>query len=293
MVKHKHQISNAVENNSIFSIVGNLLLFVLKMWAGLVSGSVSLIADAWHTLSDSISSVIVLIAIRVAKKPADDEHPFGHGRAELIASVIIGTLLAVVSLHFLSESISRLLNYKQAYYGTLAIVATASSIVLKEIMARLSIKIGKAKKSDALVADGWHHRSDALSSIVILIGIFLGNTYWWMDGLLGILVSIFIAAVAYSILKDAIHTLLGQDYPEELKIEVQEICNQMAGFDTQVHQMHVHEYGGHKELIFHIVLPGKWTLQQVHDLIDDMELQLEQQLDMVATIHVDPDKVIR
>ncbi|PKP37023.1 MAG: cation transporter, partial [Bacteroidetes bacterium HGW-Bacteroidetes-15] len=154
------------------SILVNTSLFALKFWAGVVSGSVAIIADAWHTLSDSISSVFLLLGVFFSQKPADKDHPFGHGRYELIATILIGCLLAWVSYNFFVESIERLQNRESASYGLIALIATVISIVSKEILAQYSFYIGRITKSQVVKADGWHHRSDAISSIAILGGIF-------------------------------------------------------------------------------------------------------------------------
>ena len=170
------------------SIFTNLALFGLKYWAGLVSGSVALIADAWHTLSDSISSVLVIGGVKLSQKPADKSHPFGHGRYELIATIIIGCLLIWVSYNFIVESVEKLQNKESASYGAFAIIATIISVISKEGLAQYSFYIGRKTNSRVVSADGWHHRSDAISSIVILVGIFIGRYFWWADGVLGILV---------------------------------------------------------------------------------------------------------
>ena len=120
------------------SIVINVLLFGLKYWAGIVTHSVAIIADAWHSLSDSLSSIVLLVGVKTAAKPADKRHPFGHGRAELIASVIIGVLLAIVGFNFITEAISKLSKRETADFGTLAVVVVAVSVVLKEGIARFS-----------------------------------------------------------------------------------------------------------------------------------------------------------
>ena len=140
------------ERATIFSLLLNIVLFGIKFWAGIVSNSVALIADAWHTLSDSISSVAVLIGLKVSSQPADKKHPYGHGRAEIISAVVVGVLLAVVGFNFLIESILRLRGHEEVHYGTVAIVVTIISIVVKEGMAQYSVIIGKKSKSKALIA---------------------------------------------------------------------------------------------------------------------------------------------
>jgi cation diffusion facilitator family transporter len=174
------------------------------------SGSVAIIADAWHTLSDSITSIIVVISVWIASRPPDEEHPFGHGRAEILASTIIGVLLAVIAVEFFIESVQRLIQREAANYGTLAIVVTALSVLAKEGLARYSVIIGKKTGSRSLKADAWHHRSDAISSVVILAGIFLNKFIWWIDGAMGILVALLILHAAYGILMEVFHAFLGE-----------------------------------------------------------------------------------
>lgn len=278
----------AVQRNTWGAIWANLGLFVLKFWAGWISQSVTLIADAWHTLSDSVSSLIVLLGIRISKKPADEEHPYGHGRAEMIAAILVGALLAFVAFHFLVESISKLVAHEAATYGRVALWVTVLSILVKEVLARTSIRVGKKAGSRALVADGWHHRSDALSSIVVLIGIFLSPYWWFIDGLMGILISLFIGYVSYDILAETINALLGKSHEEGVLQSVQRLCNEVAARDVHAHHLQIHEYGDHKEVVFHIRLPENWSLREVHDLVDLLEEAVEQKLEGDVNIHVDP-----
>lgn len=272
----------------VLSIVVNTLLFGLKYWVGVTSGSVALIADAWHTLSDSISSVIVLFGIKVSTKPPDKEHPFGHGRFELIASIIIGVLLAIVGFNFMVEAIQKLQNHEQAEFGMLAIVVTIISVVLKEAMAQYAMRVGKKTGSTAIKADGWHHRADAISSAVILVGILVGPYYWWMDGLLGILIALFIFYTAYEIMKDSIGPLLGEEPEDETLKRLEMLAAELQLGDLMIHHVHQHTYGNHTELTFHIELPGDLPLSQVHDITDQLEKMILMELQMYATIHADP-----
>jgi len=270
------------------SIAGNIGLFILKYWAGAVTGSIALIADAWHTLSDSFSSVIVLIGIKVSNKPADREHPFGHGRAELIASLVIGMLLLFIAFNFLTESINRLQTHQSVDYGTIALIAVIASIIVKEALAQYAIWAGKKTRSNTLKADGWHHRTDAISSVLILIGIFLGKYFWWIDGVLGLIVTGMIAWAAYEILRDAIHPLLGEKPSEKLKQRLHEISREALGFDPEIHHIHLHRYGDHVELTFHVTLPSEMTLKSAHEHVVKLEEKIQEELDMIPTIHTDP-----
>jgi cation diffusion facilitator family transporter len=270
------------------SIVLNTLLFGLKYWAGIMTGSVAIIADAWHTLSDSITSVVVIAGAKASSKPADKEHPFGHGRAELIASIIISVLLAVVAFNFLVESINKLIHKQSVTFGLLAIIATLTSIILKEGLAIFSFWAGKKTNSASLKADAWHHQSDAISSLIILAGIFLQDFFWWIDGVLGIIVALLIFYTAFDILFKSINPLLGEKPGEELKEQVIAIAKEINLGNIHIHHMHIHRYGSHVELSFHIRLSGQIHLTHAHNLATRLEQAIKERLGIEATIHMEP-----
>lgn len=267
----------------------NLGLFLIKYWAGIVSGSVALIADAWHTLSDSLTSVILIVGIRLSAKPADHDHPFGHGRAEWIAALIIGTLLAIVGLNFLVDSIGKLRDHEGARYGTLALVATLLSVLTKEGLAQYAFWIYRKTGAKSVKADGWHHRSDSISSLLILVGIIWGSRYWWMDGALGILVSIALFYAAYDIIKDSTHSLLGEKPSKQLVDLLREIPIKVIGRDVELHHVHTHNYGDHTELTCHIKLPPDITLNDAHDIASKIEVAILEETGISATIHMEPN----
>ncbi|HOP13465.1 cation diffusion facilitator family transporter [Lentimicrobium sp.] len=271
------------------SIFGNILLFVLKFWAGIVSGSIAIIADAWHTLSDSLTSVVVLAGVKLSSRPADREHPFGHGRAELIAALIIGVLLSVVAFNFVVEGVQRLRDRQAVHYGTFAIAVTAFSILAKEAMARYAFWVAKRSASRSVRADAWHHRSDAISSIVILAGIFAGKHLWWIDGVLGIIVALLIFYAAYDILRDAMNTMLGEQPEPELISQIAEICHNESMLELHPHHIHVHRYGEHTELTMHIRLPDNMTLFDAHEIATRIELRLKNDFGVISTIHMEPE----
>ncbi|HZK09363.1 MAG TPA: cation diffusion facilitator family transporter [Bacteroidales bacterium] len=289
----KHQ-NKAKQNTRIayqegwLSVVVNLFLFAIKLWAGIISGSVAIVADAWHTLSDSLSSLVVIFGARVSAKPPDDEHPFGHGRAELIASVLIAALLGFVAYEFIRESISKLYEHEAAHFGTIAIVVTIISIVVKEGLAQYAFRAGRKTNYSSLRADGWHHRTDAISSAIILVGIFVGRYLWWVDGVLGILVAIMIFWAGYEILKQAMSRLLGEAPEPDLVHHLTASAKKITSLDLRIHHIHLHEYGDHKELTFHVKLPPKMTVEEAHDLSEKVEKQIWEDLGMVATVHMEP-----
>src|SRR5210317_848660 len=155
-MKNNKEFGKTGERLGWISIFSNILLFILKYIAGLVSGSVALIADAWHTLGDSLSSIIMIVGIRISRKPPDEEHPYGHGRAEWLASLLIGVFLIVIAVSFVRESIERLRNQEEFDYGILAWVATILSIIVKEALAQMAFRASRKTGLKSLKADGWH-----------------------------------------------------------------------------------------------------------------------------------------
>jgi cation diffusion facilitator family transporter len=274
------------------SIFVNLFLFILKFWAGVVSGSVAIIADAWHTLSDSISSIFLILGVFLSQKPADKNHPFGHGRYELIATILIGCLLVWVSYNFFYESIVRLQNKESAEFGLIAIIVTIISIVVKEGLAQYSFYVGRKTESKAVSADGWHHRSDAISSVAILIGIFVGRFYWWIDGVMGIVVSIFILYTAYKIIKESSHSILGEKPSRNLVKQLVKITNGAVNYNVHPHHIHIHNYINHKELTLHIYLPDNMSISDSHKVTNAIEKALLDNMEIVATIHVEPISIM-
>ncbi|RUT73067.1 cation diffusion facilitator family transporter [Ancylomarina longa] len=270
------------------SIAGNVLLFALKYWAGLATGSIAIIADAWHTLSDSLSSVIVLIGAKISKKPADEDHPFGHGRADLISAFIIGILLLLVAFEFIMQSYETLINRESTTFGTLAIVVMIVSVVTKELLAQFAYYGARKTNSKVLRADAWHHRSDAISSLVILVGIFLGNYFWWIDGALGMIVALLIGHAAYQIISDSIHSLLGESPSATMIEEVKQCCVKLHSDTLVPHHFHAHTYGDHTELTFHICLPNDMPIQDAHEIASKLEDGIREEFGYVSTIHIEP-----
>lgn len=273
------------------SIILNTLLFALKYWVGIETFSIAIIADAWHTLSDSLTSLVVIIGFKISSKPADEKHPFGHGRAEIISSVIIGTLLAMVGVNFLIASIQRFINHQFASYGNLAIIVFIISVIVKEGLAQFSIRAGKKINSQSLIADGWHHRSDALVSLMILVGIFIGEYFWWVDSIMGIVVSLVIFYTTYSILKVSVSTLIGEEPSKDFETEIRKIVNNSVSRDVKLHHFHSHKYGDNKELTFHIRLPADMRLEDAHEITEEVEKKIREKMNIETTIHIEPIKV--
>ena len=274
----------------IVSVVVNILLFAFKYAVGIFSGSLSIIADAWHSLSDSISSIIVIIGGIFSKKPADKEHPFGHGRIELITSFIVGIMLIFIGYTFFAEAIKNLLSKQTANFNKAAIIAMIVSIIIKEILAQYSFWAYRKSGAKSLYADAWHHRSDSITSIIILIGILIGKNFWQSDAILSILVSIVIFIAALDVIKSSVQPLIGEYPSEEIINKIKNIADELKLNCESLHHFHIHIYGSHAEITFHIRFPKDMTVFEAHNMATVFENAIREKLSIEATIHIEAIK---
>ena len=272
----------------VISIISNTGLFGLKLWAGVVSGSIAITADAWHTLSDSLSSIIVILSIKLSARKADKDHPFGHGRWEQIAALFIGFLLAVIAFDFVKDSIIQFKTKESANFGTLAIVVTITSILVKEGLAQYAFSIARKTNNLSVRADGWHHRTDALSSVIVLVGIFFTDRFWWIDSVLGIAIAIMLFYAAYEIIRGAINKLLGEKPSEELIDEIKEIIDELFDANYSPHHFHIHNYVNNQELTFHIKVENTMSILDAHAIATEIENKIRDSLNITSTIHIEP-----
>jgi len=277
----------------IVSVVVNAVLFGVKLWVGIITGSIALVADAWHTMTDSLTSIFVVAAAKLASKKPDKEHPFGHGRWELISAILIAFVLVFIGYEFFTGSIERFQNRESATYGTIAIVVTAISIVIKEMLAQYGFYIGRKTNNPVVTADGWHSRSDALSSVVVLIGIVVARFFpnlWWMDSVLGIFCALAIFYAAFEIMRESITRMLGEEPDAEFIEALDNEVSKIYENDLKIHHLHLHNYISHKELSLHIRLDGGMTVEDGHNIASAIEKMIKEKFDMDATIHVEPLK---
>jgi cation diffusion facilitator family transporter len=273
------------------SIIVNTALFALKMWVSVISGSIALAADAWHTLSDSLSSIVVVVAAKLGSRKADKEHPFGHGRWEQIASIFIAFFLGMIAFGFLESSIQQFYEKEKVEYGTIAVIVTAISIVVKELLAQYAFYIWRKTGNSSVKADGWHHRSDALSSIVVLAGILFAKQFWWIDSALGVIIALMLFYATFVILKEAITKILGEKPDHDLIVKITDEIKNIYNDDLHIHHFHVHNYVSHKELTFHIRLNNDLTIGKGHVIASEIEKTIMEKFGMTATIHVEPLEV--
>lgn len=267
------------------SIVINLALSFVKFGVGFYINSIALIADGFHTLSDLLTSLVVIIGFKFSQQPPDKEHPFGHGRYEDIASLIIAILLAVVGAQFFISSVKRLYSPEIVKGSFLFFLVILSTAVAKEVLARYSLYLSRKIDSHALLADAWHHRSDALAVIPVAFGILASSYgYYWVDALSGMIVSGVIVYVGYTIARDASSTLLGKAPSDELILKVRNLAS-LPGV-TDVHSIYVHYYGEKKVISLHIQVEPM-GLEEAHAIADTAEQKIADALNASVVVHID------
>lgn len=284
--------SKAQVTEGLVSVIVNAALFAVKFWAGMVTGSIAIVADAWHTLSDSLTSIFVVFAVKLSTKKADKEHPFGHGRWEQISSIFVAVILGIIAWDFLRNSIIKFNNRESVVFGPLAVAITVLSIIAKELLAQFAFYLARKTGNLVIKADAWHHRSDTLSSVAVLIGILFGmffkEKFWWMDSVLGMVIALMLFYATFEITKEAITKLLGEEPDKELLDKIHEEIRKMYNDDLHIHHIHLHNYVLHKELTLHIRLDGNMTIENGHKTATIIEEMVQKQFDMIATVHVEP-----
>lgn len=270
------------------SIIGNFILFVCKLICGLWINSISLLADAFHTLSDVLTSVAVIIGFKISKKPGDEEHPFGHGRAEYIATFIVSILLIIVGIEFFKNSITKLLYPEPIEYNNVVFAVMLFSALAKEWLYSLAKHLGNKIDSNTLLADAWHHRSDAIASL--LIGIALYGTklgYANLDAILGIIVSFMIMYAGYEIIKESSNDILGKAPAKDFIEELKKVALTVEG-TKNIHSIEVHQYGSKKYVNLHVEVEPYLTTLQSHDIADTVQNVLKNKFNVSALVHIDP-----
>ena len=270
------------------SICANLFLFVLKLIFGFLSNSIALIADAFHTLSDMASSAVVVFGFKMSYKPADKEHPFGHGRAETIAALTISILIVFTGIEFIKTSITRFFDPAAIELSWAVVLVVLMTIILKEVLARLSFNLGDKINSSTLIADAIHHRSDMWSSVLVLSafgGTWLG--YPKADAIMGLGVAVMMIQSAYTIARSAIDDLLGKPVDANTIKKIREFALQVPEV-YNVHDIVVHSYGAHRFISLHIEIAEGKSPESMHEIADSVEKLLSHEMEADVITHVDP-----
>ena len=277
----------------------NLLLVVFKFIAGIVGHSTAMIADAVHSLSDFITDVIVIIFVAISGKPEDSDHSYGHGKYETLATAVIGIILFFVGVGLLISGIKAIVGALQGEPlqapSLLALIAAVISIVVKEALYHYTVKRGKALGSSSVVANAWHHRSDALSSIGTAIGIggavFLGEQWRILDPIAAVVVSIFIVKVAVELIKPCIDELVERSLPEEVEQRIHALILQSPQVSSP-HHLRTRRIGGYIAIEVHIRMDGQISLSEAHQVASDIERRLKAEFGEKTHIgiHMEPTK---
>ncbi len=283
----KRQIYGTV--SSVIGIMLNVCLFLGKYIAGVISGSIAIMADAVNNLSDAGSSFITLIGFRFAGKKPDVDHPFGHGRFEYISGFVVSMAIIMMGFELVKSSVSKILHPADIDMGMVSVIILVVSILVKLYMAYFNRRIGKKINSSAMKATSVDSLSDACATFVVLVSmIVIRISGLNIDGYVGVLVSLFIFYAGYNAAKDTIDPLLGKNPDPEF---VESIKNIVMSHDNVVgiHDMVVHDYGPGRVMVsLHAEVPGDGDIFELHDAIDHIERELTEELGCSAVIHMDP-----
>ncbi|MBU1701783.1 MAG: cation diffusion facilitator family transporter [Candidatus Eisenbacteria bacterium] len=269
-------------------VIVNIILFLIKGAMGVMSGSIALIADAIHTLADMATSIVVIVGFRIARKPFDEEHPFGHGRAETIATLVVAVLLIVAGVEFLRSSIERLIHPRILNISWFMLGILFVTLVIKEWLARFSRKLGRQIGSDALEADFWHHRTDSIATGLVIVSFILARFgVLWVDGVAGIGVSIIIVWTGFTIGRRSVSHLLGEAPTDE---EVEDIRRTALAVDgvEGVHDIIVHRYGESEVISLHIEVDSNEDPMDLHTISEIVENRISQGKPRLVVAHIDP-----
>ena len=277
----------------------NFLLMAFKFAAGILGHSSALVADAVHSLSDFATDIVVIVFVKISGKPEDDDHRYGHGKYETLATAIIGIVLFAVGIGLLVDGaikVAAVLNGATLPAPSMiALIAAAVSIVSKEILYRYTVRVGKNLNSQAVVANAWHHRSDAFSSIGTLVGvggaIFLGERWRILDPLAAIVVSVFIIKVAMELIKPCIDELLERSLPVETEKKILDIITSFPEVSSP-HHLRTRRIGNHIAVEVHIRMDGQTSLEDAHTVATNVEKRLKEEFgpDTHVGIHMEPVK---
>ena len=287
---------------TIFGSIVNFILLVFKFIAGIVGHSAAMVADAVHSLSDFVTDIVVIVFVKISGKPQDESHDYGHGKYETLATAIIGVVLLGVGIGILVNSVTGIVD---AFNGKvleapsiLALVAAVVSIILKEALYQYTVFKGKHLGSKAVIANAWHHRSDAFSSIGTLVGIagaiFLGEKWRVLDPIAAFVVSVFIIKVAVDLVKPCIDELLEKSLSKEVEEKILSIITAHPEVD-QPHHLRTRRIGNNIAIEIHIRMDGDMPLKLAHDVTKQIEVALKSEFgdETHIGIHMEPQKKVK
>ncbi|OLA68528.1 MAG: cation-efflux pump [Ruminococcus sp. 37_24] len=278
--------------SSIVGIICNVLLFLIKYAMGTLSHSISIVSDAFNNLSDCAGCLVTLLGYKMASKPADKNHPFGHGRMEYLTSLIIAALIIFVGIELLKNSVEKIINPVEIRFSFAVLFSLVFSIAVKLWMAVFNAELGKKINSSVLTATAKDSKSDVIATSATLIALICSLfTALPVDGVMGLLVSVFILKSGYDIVKDTVDELLGKPADPEIINNIKEYVlknDKIIG----IHDLIIHSYGpGNIIGSCHVEVKSNESFTEVHDIVDSIEREIHNNLNILMTIHMDPIEV--
>ena len=278
--------------SSIVGIICNVLLFLIKYAMGTLSHSISIVSDAFNNLSDCAGCLVTLLGYKMASKPADKNHPFGHGRMEYLTSHIKAAMIILVGIELLKNSVEKIINPVEIRFSFAVLFSLVFSIAVKLWMAVFNAELGKKINSSVLTATAKDSKSDVIATSATLIALICSLfTALPVDGVMGLLVSVFILKSGYDIVKDTVDELLGKPADPEIIKNIKEYVlknDKIIG----IHDLIIHSYGpGNIIGSCHVEVKSNESFTEVHDIVDSIEREIHNNLNILMTIHMDPIEV--
>ena len=275
--------------SGLVGIVCNVILFTCKLLAGLMTGAVSIMADAFNNLSDAASSIVTLIEFYMAGKPAHLDHTFGHGRIEYLSGLFVAAAILMTGFELLKTSVEKILHPETLSFSAVSIVILIASILMKMWMARFNFNLGHKIKSKAMQATATDSLSDCIATSAVLVGVVVTMiTGKNIDGFIGVLVALFVCVAGFNAAKETIQPLLGQAPDPDLVDNIKKRVMQ-EDMILGIHDLVIHDYGpGRRMITLHAEISYKEDIMEAHDMIDNVERDLMQEFQCTATIHMDP-----
>ncbi len=275
--------------SSLTGIACNVLLFAVKLVMGTIAHSISITSDAFNNLSDSASCVVTLLGYKLAAKPADKDHPFGHGRIEYLTSLVLASVILIVGFELLKSSAMKVIHPETVRFSWIVLISLLASIGVKFWMCGFNRKLGRRIDSSVMLATAQDSLNDVIATTATVVSLVLSAFVSWpVDGIMGVIVSIFVLFSGYGIIKDTISELLGQPADKELVSKISDIMLSRPEI-MGLHDLIIHSYGpGNLIGSAHAEVSAHDDLLQIHDTIDEVEKEIYERLHVMFTIHMDP-----
>lgn len=294
-IKNYNEINNPVVRrsygtfSSIVGILCNIVLFVIKYIMGTLSGSISIISDAFNNLSDIAGCVVTLLGYKMASKPADKDHPFGHGRMEYLTALFIAVLIIIVAFELFKNSVDKIINPQEISFSMIVLISLIFSIAVKLWMSIFNMNLGKKINSSVMIATAQDSKTDVIATAATCVSLLTALvTDFPIDGIMGVVVSVFVFKSGVEIVKDTVDNLLGKPADPEIVEAIKKLVSDNEKI-IGIHDLVIHSYGAGTMIgSCHAEVKSTEDFIEVHDIIDDVERQIHDELGILMTIHMDP-----